>query len=156
MTEIALMRIKYVAALLLVIWCTLFLCLADGWAGPPFVTDDPEPVDFQHWEIFFGTIYNRSGETYTGTAPLVDANYGIAPETQLTVVAPLSYASRPGRSFDYGPGDVNIGVKYRFVNETSRCPQIAIFPQIVFPTGDSSEDLGAGVTSVLKLPSLQR
>ena len=20
-------------------------------AGPPFITDDPEPVDYQHWEV---------------------------------------------------------------------------------------------------------
>lgn len=22
-------------------------------AGPPYDTDDPEPVDFEHWELFF-------------------------------------------------------------------------------------------------------
>ena len=23
-----------------------------AWAGPPFVTDDPEPTDLGHWEIY--------------------------------------------------------------------------------------------------------
>ena len=26
------------------------LVAARLWAGPPFLTDDPEPVDYQHWE----------------------------------------------------------------------------------------------------------
>ena len=21
-------------------------------AGPPFITDDPEPTDYQHWELY--------------------------------------------------------------------------------------------------------
>jgi hypothetical protein len=26
-------------------------------AGPPFLTDDPEPVPFKHWEFYlFGTV----------------------------------------------------------------------------------------------------
>lgn len=29
----------------------LALTAASAFAGPPFRTDDPEPVDYQHWEI---------------------------------------------------------------------------------------------------------
>jgi len=31
-------------------------------AGPPFVTDDPEPVDYQHYEMYF----ILSGNAYCG------------------------------------------------------------------------------------------
>ena len=30
------------------------------WAGPPFETDDPEPVEYHHWEIFFAASYSRT------------------------------------------------------------------------------------------------
>jgi hypothetical protein len=31
----------------------LFMLAASGlWAGPPFQTDDPEPVDFRHYEVY--------------------------------------------------------------------------------------------------------
>jgi hypothetical protein len=28
-------------------------------AGPPFVTDDPEPVEYQHWEVYIAPIYSH-------------------------------------------------------------------------------------------------
>ena len=30
-------------------------------AGPPFLTDDPEPVDYQHWEAYLFTLGDHSG-----------------------------------------------------------------------------------------------
>ncbi|MGD1148642.1 MAG: hypothetical protein ABR961_11905, partial [Thermoanaerobaculaceae bacterium] len=29
-------------------------------AGPPFLTDDPEPVDYRHWETYIFSTYDRS------------------------------------------------------------------------------------------------
>ena len=29
----------------------IFLATTAVQAGPPFVTDDPEPVEYKHWEI---------------------------------------------------------------------------------------------------------
>ena len=26
-----------------------------AWAGPPFTTDDPEPVEYQHWEVYLAS-----------------------------------------------------------------------------------------------------
>ena len=36
------------------VFCALALLGVAGAArgGPPFVTDDPEPVDYQHWEFY--------------------------------------------------------------------------------------------------------
>ena len=30
-------------------------------AGPPFLTDDPEPVDYQHWEAYLFTLGDHAG-----------------------------------------------------------------------------------------------
>jgi hypothetical protein len=38
-------------------------------AGPPFMTDDPEPTDYQHWELYvFSQGTHATGET-GGVAP---------------------------------------------------------------------------------------
>ena len=37
-----------------------FSCLIGAvvaWAGPPFVTDDPEPVGMHHWEVYLASQY---------------------------------------------------------------------------------------------------
>jgi hypothetical protein len=33
-------------------------------AGPPFLTDDPEPVDYQHWEAYIFTLGDHSDSGY--------------------------------------------------------------------------------------------
>ena len=39
---------------------------APTFAGPPFLTDDPEPVDYQHWEFYvFGNGDHTSVGNYT-------------------------------------------------------------------------------------------
>ena len=124
----------------------VFACVT-ALAGPPFTTDDPEPVEYRNWECYFASQYERNNEGTTGTAPHFDINYGIAREAHLNVVIPLAYAGLPGNSMNYGPGDMEIGVKYRFVSETPSFPQIAIYPRIVSPTGNSSLGLGEGKTA---------
>ncbi len=89
-------------------------------------------------------MYNRGMADTTGTAPHIDANYGAAPEMHINVVAPMAYASMPGRSTRFGLGDLSVGVKYRFARETSWRPQAAVYPHIGLPTGDSTQGLGAG------------
>ena len=56
-------------------------------AGPPFVTDDPEPVEYQHWELYFASLHTQSAEGWSGTAPLFEVNYGVAPNMHLSVFA---------------------------------------------------------------------
>jgi len=123
------------------------LCAFNAWAGPPFITDDPEPVELHHTEFYIASIYNNSGNGTTGTAPHIEFNYGAAHETQFHVIAPLAYAGLPGMPRHYGIGDVELGVKYRFLTETVCCPQAGVFPLVELPSGDSSSGLGSGHAS---------
>ena len=64
-------------------------------AGPPFVTDDPEPVPYQHFEFYtfsLGTAIR--GDTFS-EAPAWEYNYGIIPDGQFHIIAPLSFNCRP-------------------------------------------------------------
>ena len=118
-------------------------------AGPPFVTDDPEPVDFQHWEVYLASITAHGPDGATGTLPHVEVNYGVVPEVQLHMIAPLAFSgAEDGTRRQYGYGDTELGVKYRFVHETDSAPQIGVFPLVEVPTGDSSRGLGSGQTQV--------
>jgi hypothetical protein len=113
-------------------------------AGPPFVTDDPEPVDYQHWEFYVASMHSKLGGDWSGTAPHFEVNYGAVSNLQLHLIAPLAYDSPPDGPGRYGFGDLELGAKYRFVQETNGWPQIGVFPLLELPTGDAQANLGNG------------
>ena len=126
------------------------------WAGPPFVTDDPEPVDYQHWEVDFFSIYNHAHGSDSGQVPAVEVDYGAWPNVQLHVISPVAYDRQPVKGMHYGYGDTELGVKYRFVQETDSCPQVGVFPLLELPTGDSGRGLGNGQTQIFTPLWLQK
>ncbi len=110
-------------------------------AGPPFLTDDPEPVKWRHFEAYlFGTADRGPGGS-AFAVPAFEFNVGAAPNLQLHAVVPAVYVT-PGRA--YGVGDIELGAKYRFVQETNTRPQVGVFPQIELPSGNSRRRLGNG------------
>jgi hypothetical protein len=113
-------------------------------AGPPFVTDDPEPVDYQHWEFYIASQHNQTSDGWSRTAPHIELNYGVISNVQLHLMAPLTYNAPSGGGTYYGYGDTELGVKFRFLQETERWPQVGIFPLLEIPTGSESAGLGSG------------
>jgi len=123
----------------------LILGMGSAWAGPPFVTDDPVPVEFRHWEVYIASEWEHDKQEGTSaTLPHVEVNYGVIPDVQLHVIVPMSYSAPHEGPTQYGIGDLELGVKYRFIHETDWLPQAGIFPLIEVPTGDSSRGLGEG------------
>ena len=134
-------RFASVAAALIV----LTLVLTDSaHAGPPFITDDPEPVDYQQWEFYIASMHLETADGWTGTAPHFELNYGAVTNLQLHLIAPLAYNAPNDGSFQYGYGDTELGVKFRFVQETAVLPQIGVFPLVEAPTGNRGRGLGGG------------
>lgn len=118
---------------------------AGVYAGPPFLTDDPEPVDLHHWEAYlFGLGDHTSHGAYGLEGPAVELNYGALPNTQLHLIVPMTTVGGGGARSISGLGDTEFGVKYRFVEQTNGWPQIGIFPMLELPTGDANRGLGNG------------
>ena len=61
-------------------------------AGPPFRTDDPIPVPYLYGELYlFSTgVFDKVGTSEIG--PAVEFNFGVFPNTQFLVVAPLAFS----------------------------------------------------------------
>jgi len=117
---------------------------ATALAGPPFLTDDPEPVEYRHGELLLSSIDTGAKDGTTGTLPHVEVNYGIIPDVQLHLLVPFAFSHPNGGPTVFGSGDTELGVKYRFTHETGNIPQVGIFPLVHVPTGDSGRGLGSG------------
>src|SRR5512143_115569 len=124
----------------------LILSSSSAMAGPPFMTDDPAPVDYKHSEFYVFSTYDTTTAGKDSAIPAFEFNYGALPNTQLHIVIPFVRSAANDASSEFGIGDVELGVKYRFVQETEASPQIGVFPMVELSTGDSNKGLGNGKT----------
>src|SRR6185295_6371906 len=115
-------------------------------AGPPFQTDDPEPIDFRNYEFYtFGSTDGTPLET-DSAGPAVEFNWGALPNVHLHIIAPATaiFPAHDARAF--GLGDIELGVKLRFVQEGKHRPMIGTFTMFEIPTGNADRGLGVGRT----------
>ena len=65
----------------------LTLLTTPAWAGPPYITDDPEPTELKQFEIY---LFATGSEARDGSeaAAGIDFNYGACPDLQLTAAPP--------------------------------------------------------------------
>ena len=125
--------------------CLLLLGGISLLAGPPYLTDDPEPVATHHWEVYLFSMGQSLAEGRSGLGPAMEANYGPFADAQLQFQVPMSFSNQgPMGTTRHGFGDLEAGFKYRFVHETEAMPQVALYPQIYAPTGSAEDGLGAG------------
>lgn len=104
-----------------------------AWPGPPYMTDDPEPTETGHFEIYAFT----SGTAVRGDlggASGIDFNYGGAPDLQLTAVLPLEYDAPSGAPNAMGIGNIELAAKYRFLNQDDFGWDVAVFPRLFLPS----------------------
>jgi hypothetical protein len=114
------------------ICCGLLALLAEpAVAGPPYISDDPEPTDYQHFEIY---TFNLGTATRNGTTGQsgIDFNYGAAPDLQLTATLPEGFDRAVGGGTDVGWSNIQLAAKYRFLHQDGFGLDVSIFPRI-FP-----------------------
>ena len=119
---------------------TLILAFASGASGgPPFVTDDPEPTDTDHWEIYNIAQGSRALGVTTGQAGF-DINYGAYKDLQLTAVLPADFER--GATTQIGLGDIEFAAKYLHQSDGGLIPDVAFFPRVLVPT--ANRQFGSG------------
>lgn len=134
--------------------------LARAQAGPPFQTDDPTPVDYGHYEAYIFGVVDGTPAELDSTGPAFEFNWGAVPKIQIHAILPWG-GIFPSNNPAYAPGgegpsafgltDMEFGVKYGFITQTKRRPQIGSFTMLEIPTGNYSKGLGVG-TPWYKLP----
>ena len=106
-----------------------------AWAGPPFVTDDPQPTDLHKWEIYtFAAGAREGGQASTDVG--LDLNYGGAKDLQLSLAFPFSKDLGSPRAL----GDIEVAAKYKFLHQGAGIfgADVAFFPRVYLPTGRDS------------------
>jgi hypothetical protein len=114
------------------------LLCAPALGGPPYVSDDPAPTDYGHFEIYAfggGTLTTGGAEGESG----IDFNYGAAPDLQLTAVLPLAYSAPETGQGRAGLGNVELAAKYRFLHQDDFGLDVAVFPRVFLPSPDVGE-----------------
>lgn len=119
-----------------------------SWAGPPFTTDDPEPVEYRHWEVYIASQLEHDKDGWSGTSPHFEVNYGALPNLQLHLIAPVAFTAPSHGATNFGYGNTEVGAKYRFFEEADWLPQSGVFPLVEIPSGDRERGLGNGHAQV--------
>lgn len=130
------------------LFAALMLGTSSAWAGPPFATDDPEPVPAHVWEINTALTGQRAQDGTAALLPLIDINYGLVSGVQLHLQPQATYVKtnavaansagtqrndpevdltdrlpQPGENgapsnTAYGLGDTEVGIKWRLTPES--------------------------------------
>jgi hypothetical protein len=112
---------------------TLALLMRAAVAGPPYVSDDPEPTDYQHFEIYTFNSGTATRDGISGESG-IDFNYGAAPDLQLTATVPAGFDRPAGGGTSFGMSNVELAAKYRFLHQDSFGLDVSVFPRIFLPT----------------------
>ena len=128
---------------------TLFAA-APARGGPPYRTDDPEPVDVGHFEINMFSLGSDASPGWGGLLPGVEVNYGAFPGLQLHVIVQQGYEAPAGGDLGVAFADVELGAKFRFLNpgDDDWYPEAGVFPTVEIPTGNPRLALSTGHAQV--------
>jgi hypothetical protein len=118
----------------------------------PFYTDDTVVTERGKWHFEFFNEYDALQLQYPNVRQNTanfKLNYGLPHDLEVDVDVPyLSIYRTAGNQPSSGGGDTNLGIKWRFHQESkaSRVPALGASLYIEFPTGDASNQLGSGLT----------
>jgi hypothetical protein len=124
----------------------LLLPCSSALAGPPYVTDDPEPTELGHWEnyTFTGGTVTRNDTHGSGG---LDLNFGAAPDLQLTAVIPIAWIAPAVGRATASLGNIELAAKYKVLHQDNFGLDVALFPRVFLPA--ASRAIGSQHFSLL-------
>lgn len=123
-------------------------------AGRPLAIDDADSVERGQFELEMGVAYEYDSDCKHWDYP-VGLTYGLGAEVEAGIGFGGQFEELTERAADSGEemctredgiGDLIIGAKWRFLDESAWCPRQALAPSVKFPTADDAKGLGSGET----------
>jgi hypothetical protein len=127
-----------------ILFCFFTSAIALAQGGPPYCTNDPGTPGHLNWEINLGYmpfLYSDQAVTHT---PDVDINFGVGDRIQLTYENAWLRVRNPKSAAEYGVGQSNPGVKWRFYDAGEKGLSISMFPQ--FFLNNPNDAVHRGIT----------
>jgi hypothetical protein len=149
------MRTSSRSAILVLFVLSAFIAPSLSAQGPPYQTDDPVPVDFQHYEFYIFGAADGTPVEMDSTGPAFEFNWGALPRLQIHAVLPFGVVAPSNNPIylpsgtgptEFGLLDMELGAKIAIVKESKHVPQIGTFTMFELPTGNADKGLGVGVT----------
>jgi hypothetical protein len=122
----------------------LIMCISSVHADPPFISDNPEPLNAKETEIFLYSDYTQSTVGSAWYAPAFEIDYGVFNDFEIDFLTGINTVFPRQAGNAVGLGDMQLLASYRFLHETSMTPEIAFVPTLSLPTGNSRRRLGNG------------
>jgi len=131
--------LMFLAALLV---CASLPAFAQG--GPPYYTNDPGTPGHLNWEINLGYMPFLYSDQSVSHTPDVDINFGVGERIQLTYENAWLRVHNPSSATEYGLGQSNPGVKWRFYDAGESGLSVSVFPQ--FFLNNPNDAVHRGIT----------
>lgn len=139
------LTLSFISLVLFCLYCAL------TYAAPPFISDNPAPVKEGNWALYLFSAADKTKDETNVFAPAIELDRGVIKNLELHLLIPMT-SNLPRHGKDHtGLGDTEVGIKYRFIEETNDCPQVGFVPLLECPTGNKDRNLGNGRLWV-KLP----
>lgn len=118
-------------------------------AGRPLSTDDADTVPPGHLEVELGAEYAKQPNDDKETSVAVALKTGVIwDRLDFGVEIPYLFLDPDEGSDEDGFGDLEAGLKLRFLDETENFPALAVSAGIKTTTGDEDKGLGSGEIDV--------
>jgi hypothetical protein len=124
----------------------IFALARPALAGSPYVSDDPEPTDYKHFETY--TFSNGTAtRSDIGGAAGIDFNYGAAPIFNWRPRCPRASIVPHSAERAWVRATSNSLQKYRFLHQDTFGLDVSVFPRVFLPSG--STNIGNNTASLL-------